>query len=84
MGWVTVDTTLSQTLPLLSIPVHMIYGAKDLKALAEVGHSIYQGIFTPESQKTLLILPNSRHGAEGEEVQMMQTAIINQTMMLKS
>ena len=86
MGWVTTDTTLSQTLPRLSIPVLLIYGAKDLHAPVEVGQSIYQGISTPESQKTLLILPNSRHGAEGDDVLLMQTAIkdfIDQTLMLE-
>ena len=86
MRWVTTDTTLSQTLPRLSIPVLLIYGAKDLTAPVEVGQSIYQGISTPESQKTLLILSNSRHGAEGKDVLLTQTAIkdfINQTLMLK-
>ena len=61
------------------------YGAKDLHAPVEVGQSIYQGISTPESQKTLLILPNSRHGAEGNDVPLMQTAIkefIDQALML--
>jgi len=72
---VTTETTLSRTLTHLSIPVLLIYGAKDLKAPVEVGQSIYQGISTPESQKTLLILPNSRHGAEGSDVLLMQTAI---------
>ena len=83
---ITTDTTLSQTLPRLSIPVLLIYGAKDLKAPVEVGQSIYQGISTPESHKILLILPNSRHGAEGNDVLLMQTAIkafINQTLMVK-
>ncbi|HSF79690.1 MAG TPA: alpha/beta hydrolase [Anaerolineales bacterium] len=83
---VTTDTALSQTLPRLSIPVLLIYGAKDLRAPAEVGQSIYQGISTPEPQKTLLILPNSRHGAEGDDVPLMQTAIqdfIHQALMLK-
>jgi len=86
MRRVTTDTTLSQTLPRLSIPVLLIYGAKDLKAPVEVGQSIYQGISTPESQKTLLKLPNSRHGAEGNDVLLMQTAIkafINQALMVK-
>jgi len=86
MGWVTSDTTLNQTLPRLSIPVLLIYGAKDLHAPVEVGQSIYQRISTPETQKTLLILPNSRHGAEGDDVPLMQAAItgfIDQTLMLK-
>jgi proline iminopeptidase len=83
---VTTDTTLSQTLPNLSIPVLLIYGAKDLLAPVEVGQIIYQSISTPESQKTLLVLPNSRHGAEGNDVLLMQTAIkdfINQTLTVR-
>lgn len=72
---VTTDTTLSQTLPRLSIPVLLIYGARDLKAPVEVGQIIHQSIATPESQKTLLILPNSRHGAEGDDVLLLQGAI---------
>ncbi|HSR20569.1 MAG TPA: hypothetical protein VLL49_06610, partial [Anaerolineales bacterium] len=50
-------------------------GARDLHAPVEVGESIYQGISTPASEKTLLVLPNSRHGAEGDDVLLMQTAI---------
>jgi len=83
---ITTDTSMRQTLPRLSIPTLLIYGAKDLKAPMEVGQSIYQGISTPESQKTLLILPNSRHGAEGDDVLLMQTGIkdfIDQTLMLE-
>jgi pimeloyl-ACP methyl ester carboxylesterase len=86
MRRITTDTTLSQTLPRLYIPVLLIYGAKDLKAPVEVGQSIYQGISIPESQKSLLILPNSRHGAEGNDVLLMQTAIkdfINQTLTVR-
>jgi hypothetical protein len=66
--------------------VNPIYGAKDLRAPVDVGQGIFQGISTPESQKTLLILPNSRHGAEGNDVLLMQTAIkdfINQTLMVE-
>jgi len=82
----TTDTSMRQLLPRLSLPVFLIYGAKDLLAPVEVGQSIYQGISTPESQKTLLILPNSRHSVEGDDVPLMQTAIkdfIDQTLMLE-
>ena len=83
---ITTDTSMRQTLPRLSIPVLLIFGAKDLKAPVEVGQSIYQGFSTPESQKTLLILPNSRHGAEGNDVLLMQTTIkdfIDQTLVVE-
>lgn len=78
------DTSMRQLLPRLSLSVLLIYGAKDLHAPVEIGQSIYQEFSTPESQKPLLILPNSRHGAEGDDVPLMQTAIkdfIDQTMM---
>jgi len=81
---VATDTTLRRTLPRLSIPTLLIYGAKDLHAPVEVGQSIYEGISTPESQKTLLILPSSRHGAEGDDVPLMHAAIkdfVDQTLM---
>jgi proline iminopeptidase len=83
---VATNTSMRQLLPRLSLPVLLIYGAKDLHAPVEVGQSIYQSISTPESQKTLLILPNSRHGAEGDDVLLMQTTMrdfIDQTLMLK-
>jgi pimeloyl-ACP methyl ester carboxylesterase len=72
---ITADTSMRQLLPRVSIPVLLIYGAKDLIAPVEVGQSIYEGVSTPESQKTLLVLPNSRHGAEGDDFLLMQTTI---------
>ena len=75
MSRVTTDTTLSQTVSRISIPALLIYGGNDLTAPPEVGQSIYDALQTPPSQKTLLILPNSRHGAEGLDVAVMQKAI---------
>jgi len=86
MESVATDTSMRQLLPRLSLPVLLIYGAKDLTAPVEVGQSIYQGISAPESQKTLLILPNSRHGAEGDDVLLMQNTIkdfIDRTLILE-
>jgi len=83
---ITTDTSMRHLLPRVSISVLLIYGAKDLIAPVEVGQSIYQGISTPESQKALLVLLNSRHGAEGDDVLLMQTSImasIDQTLILK-
>ncbi len=83
---VATDSSMRQLLPRLSIPTLLIYGSKDLHAPVEVGQSIYKSISTPESQKTFLILPNSRHGAEGDDVLLMQTAIkdfINQTLLVE-
>jgi proline iminopeptidase len=72
---VVTDASMRDQLPRVSIPVLLIYGTKDLYAPVEVGQSIFQGISTPESQKTLVVLPNSRHGAEGDDVLLMQSAI---------
>ncbi|RPI77764.1 MAG: alpha/beta fold hydrolase [Desulfobacteraceae bacterium] len=72
---VTTDTSLSRTMERLAIPTLLIYGAKDLVAPSEIGQSIYDAIQTPPAQKTLLILPHSRHGAEGPDVPVMQKAI---------
>ena len=77
MFWsrVTTDTSLSRTMGRLAIPTLLIYGANDLAAPPEIGQSIYNAIQTPPAQKTLLILPRSRHGAEGPYVPVMQKAI---------
>jgi len=74
-SWVATNRTLSTTVARVSIPVLLIYGAKDLIAPPEVGQIIYGQIQTPPAQKRLLILLHSRHGAEGTDVVLMQTAI---------
>ncbi len=74
-SWVATDRTLSTTLPRVTIPVLLIYGARDLIAPPEVGQTIYAKIQTPAAQKTLMILPNSRHGAEDPDIAMMQRGI---------
>jgi len=66
---------LCRTMGRLAIPTLLIYGANDLAAPPEIGQSIYNAIQTPPAQKTLLILPHSRHGAEGPDVPVMQKAI---------
>lgn len=66
---------LSTTLARASIPVMLIYGEKDLIAPPEVGRIIYASIQTPVSQKMLIILPNSRHGAEGPDIMLMQNGV---------
>jgi pimeloyl-ACP methyl ester carboxylesterase len=72
---VATDTTLSQTVSRLTIPTLLIYGKNDLIAPPEIGQGIYDAIQTPPMEKTILILPNSRHGAEGVDIPVMQQAI---------
>jgi proline iminopeptidase len=74
-SWVATDRTLSTTVARVSIPVMLIYGERDLIAPPEVGRIIYAKIQTQVSQKNLMILPNSRHGAEGSDVAVMQNGI---------
>ncbi len=74
-SWIILDHTLSTGLSRISLPVLLIYGDRDLIAPPEVGRAIYARIKTPPAQKTMVILPNSRHGAEGVDVPLMQQAI---------
>jgi len=74
-SWVTTDRTLSTTLARVTIPVMLIYCQRDLLAPPEVGRTIYGKIQTPASQKTMMTLPYSRHGAEGPDVAVMQAGI---------
>jgi proline iminopeptidase len=74
-SWVASDRTLSTTVARVTIPVMLVYGQRDLIAPPEVGRTIYAMIQTPASQKTMMILPNSRHGAEGPDVVAMQSGI---------
>lgn len=74
-SWVATDRTLSITVARVTIPVLLIYGARDLIAPPEVGQTIYAKIQTPALHKTLMILPDSRHGAEGQDVAIMQSGI---------
>jgi pimeloyl-ACP methyl ester carboxylesterase len=72
---VITEHALRQTLPRLAVPTLLIYGAQDLKAPWEIGQGIFKTISTPESRKTLLVLPHSQHGAEGPDILIMQKAI---------
>ncbi len=72
---VVTSSDLRDTVPRLAIPTLLVYGEKDLVAPPEVGQAILDAIATPAPQKSLLMLPHSRHGAEGEDVAVMQRAI---------
>jgi pimeloyl-ACP methyl ester carboxylesterase len=55
----------------------LIYGRNDLIAPLEVGQWHLDSIDTPANNKSLIILENSRHGAEGEDIKIFQDAITN-------
>jgi pimeloyl-ACP methyl ester carboxylesterase len=74
-SWIISDHTLSTKLCRVSLPVLLIYGERDLIAPPEIGRAIYARIGTPPTHKTMLVLPNSRHGAEGRDIPRMQQAI---------
>lgn len=57
----------------IRIPTLLIYCQKDLVVPVEVGQIIYNEI--AEQNKELLILENSRHGAEDNDVLIFQEAI---------
>ena len=61
----------------ISVPTLLIYGKHDLIAPVEVGEYIYNNIGTKKQDKTLLILNNSRHGAEEPDVGQFQKSIMD-------
>ena len=74
-SWIISDHSLSNRLSRLTIPVLLIYGERDLIAPPEIGQAIYARVETSPAHKTLSILPNSRHGAEGPDIPRMEQAI---------
>jgi pimeloyl-ACP methyl ester carboxylesterase len=75
LSWIVSDNSFEQTINRITIPTLIIYGGKDLIAPAEVGENIYNEIETAEQDKMLVILENSRHGAENNDVEVFQEAI---------
>jgi len=75
LSWVVSGNDLELTINRITIPTLLIYGGKDLIAPVEVGENIYNEIETAEQDKTLIILENSRHGAENNDVEVFQEAI---------
>ncbi len=71
------DNSLNETAHRIRIPTLMLYGRHDLIAPFEVGEWHLENIETPENQKELIILENSRHGAEGEDIEIFQQEIID-------
>ena len=75
MSRVVTDNSLEQTINRITIPTLIIYGGKDLIAPLEVGENIYNEIETAEQDKVLVVLENSRHGAENNDIEVFQQAI---------
>ena len=71
------DDRLIETAPRIKIPTLLVYGRYDLIAPFEVGEWHLDNIETTINKKELIILEDSRHGAEGNDVQIFQNAIIN-------
>ena len=71
------DNSLVETAHRIRIPTLMLYGRHDLIAPFEVGQWHYDNIEVPEDQKELIIMEDSRHGAEGDDVTIFQNAIID-------
>jgi pimeloyl-ACP methyl ester carboxylesterase len=75
LSWIVSDNSFEQTINRIAIPTLIIYGGKDLIAPSEVGENIYNEIETAKQDKVLVILRNSRHGAENNDVVIFQEAI---------
>lgn len=75
LSWVVSDNSFEQTINRIAIPTLIIYGGKDLIAPLEIGENIYNQIETEEQDKMLIVLENSRHGAENNDVEVFQKAI---------
>ena len=71
------DDRLIETTHRIQIPTLLIYGRHDLIAPSEVGEWHLDNIDTPLNEKELIILEDSRHGAEGDDVPIFQNALIN-------
>ena len=75
LSWVVSENAMEQTINRIIIPTLLIYGGKDLIAPFEVGENIYNEIETAKQDKMLIVLENSRHGAENNDVEVFQEAI---------
>lgn len=76
MNQVMFDQSLTKTLERLEIPTLLIYGRLDLVAPVEVGEYMLNHIATDEMDKKLVVLEESRYGAEGSDIVLFQDSII--------
>jgi len=76
ISWVTFDSSMREFIHRIDIPTLLVYGEKDLIAPVEVGEFINNEIDTDEINKELLVLEQSRHGAENGDRKILQIAVI--------
>jgi esterase/lipase len=76
MSFIASDTSMTEVMHRIDIPTLLVYGRKDLMAPVEVGEFLYNEIETDETDKTLLVLEQSRHGAENGDIAILQSAVI--------
>jgi len=77
MSHVAFDSSLNQVISRIEVPTLLIYGSKDLIAPIEVGKQIYDNISTQYGDKKLIILEESRHGAEHDDVVIFQESMVD-------
>jgi esterase/lipase len=75
MEQIVFDRSLSNTINRLKLPTLLLYGQHDLIAPVEVGGFIYDEIGTETNDKKLVILSESRHGAEGSDIVISQQEV---------
>jgi proline iminopeptidase len=77
MTIVAMDSSMREFVPRIQIPTLLLYGRNDLVAPVEVGEFILNEIQTKDDEKKLVVLENSRHGAENQDVKILQYEISN-------
>jgi pimeloyl-ACP methyl ester carboxylesterase len=75
LGWVATNNVMENKIQRITVPTLLVYGKSDLIAPFEVGKHILNTISTPNSHKKLVVLENSRHGAEHSDVKVLQDEI---------
>jgi pimeloyl-ACP methyl ester carboxylesterase len=70
------DTSMREVIHRIHVPTLLVYGKKDLIAPVEIGEFIYNEISTDKADKELLVLEQSRHGAENGDIKILQRAVI--------
>ncbi len=74
---VLTDQSIAETIHRIEIPTVIIYGRQDIIAPVEVGEFIYNEISTEQQEKELVVLEQSRHGAEHEDREILQNTVID-------
>jgi esterase/lipase len=67
---------MSEVIHRIHVPTLLVFGKKDLIAPVEVGEFIYNEISTDETDKVLLVLEQSGHGAENGDIEILQRSVI--------